>query len=250
MEDSLAQVAARLRRAERILFITGAGMSADSGLPTYRGIGGLYDGAVTEEGVRIEEAISGPMFAARPEVTWKYLRQIEESCRGARFNRGHEVIAEIEQAKPRSWVLTQNIDGFHRAAGSRNIIEIHGRFSDLHCVACDYRRTVEDYSTLPPLPECPHCGALVRPGVVLFGEVLPQAAVMALYRELGAGFDMIFSIGTTSQFPYIAQPVLMAQEWGALSVEINPAHTPVSDYVDYRFAAGAAATLDALWRKV
>src|SRR5437763_16705374 len=86
-----------LGRARSILFITGAGMSADSGLPTYRGVGGLYNSGETEEGLPIEALLSGQMFARRPEWTWKYLRQVENACRGATFNRGHVVLAEMER---------------------------------------------------------------------------------------------------------------------------------------------------------
>src|SRR5918911_4177898 len=120
------QVVELLRRSRSLLFITGAGMSADSGLPTYRGVGGLYDAGETEEGFPIEAVLSGEMFRHRPGWTWKYLRQIERACRGATCNRGHVVIAEMERHFPRVWTLTQNVDGFHRAAGATNVIAIHG----------------------------------------------------------------------------------------------------------------------------
>src|SRR5512134_814058 len=114
----IEEVAAILRAAPRVLFITGAGISADSGLPTYRGIGGLYEERVTDEGMPIEALLSGDMFRARPEVTWKYLHQIELACRGAEPNRGHEVLAQLEERLERCVVFTQNVDGLHRAAGS------------------------------------------------------------------------------------------------------------------------------------
>lgn len=250
MQNALDLIAARLQRAERVLFITGAGMSADSGLPTYRGIGGLYDGELTEDGIPIEEALSGSMMQHRPEIAWKYLLQIEQSCRSAGFNRGHRILAEIEAEKPGTWVLTQNIDGFHHAAGSRQVIEIHGRFGELYCVSCDYREQVKDYSGIHHLPPaCPHCGGLVRPAVVLFEEMLPAPATASLYQELSEGFELVFSIGTTSLFPYIAQPLLEGREQGALTVEINPSVTAVSAYVDYKLPAGAAEILEKLWQR-
>jgi NAD-dependent deacetylase len=251
MSDELQAIAKHLRQARRVLFITGAGLSAESGLPTYRGIGGLYNQDLTEDGVRIEDAISGLMLASRPDITWKYLAQIESSCRRAGFNRGHQIIADIERTKPESWVLTQNIDGFHSAAGTRNLIEIHGRFSDLACTACDHAATVANYGELEKIPpHCPRCGALVRPGVVLFGEMLPETAVATLVREMEQGFDMVFSIGTTSQFPYIARPVMLAPMWNAVSVEINPGETPVSGMVNYKISSGALETLEALWQAI
>jgi NAD-dependent deacetylase len=222
-------------------------MSADSGLPTYRGVGGLYDAGTTEEGLPIEVLLSGQLFARRPDWTWKYLSQIERACRGAGPNRGHEVIALLERRIPRCVVLTQNVDGFHRRAGSAEVIEIHGNLHDLACTACPLRSRVEDYSGLRLPPACPRCGGIVRPEVVLFGEMLPGAAVERLERELAAGFDAVFTIGTTSVFPYIAAPVSLAREQGIPTVEINPGESEVSDLVDLRIRAGARDSLSAIW---
>ena len=242
---TVARIAGELRRARRLLFITGAGISADSGLPTYRGIGGLYNDQATEESFPIETALSGSMLEANPAITWKYLGQIESACRGARFNEAHTIIAEW-QNQFEVCVLTQNIDGFHRDAGSRNLIEIHGDIHDLLCTRCDYTATVPDYSGLSMPPSCPHCQALVRPRVVLFGEMLPSAAIQHLYAELDQGFDLVFSIGTTSIFPYIAGPVAQASQRGVPTVEINPGDTHVSRLVDYKLAAGAVVSLRAI----
>jgi NAD-dependent deacetylase len=231
-----------MRRARRLLFITGAGISADSGLPTYRGIGGLYNNQTTEENFSIETALSGSMMEANPAITWKYLHQIEHSCRGARFNDGHAIIAELQDQFD-VCVLTQNIDGFHRDAGSRNLIEIHGDIHDLYCTRCHYTATVPDYSELDLPPSCPRCHALVRPRVVLFGEVLPSHAIQHLYSELDRGFDLVFSIGTTSVFPYIAGPVVQASQMGIPTVEINPTDTNVTRFVDYKLTSGAAASM-------
>ncbi|MCP5158047.1 MAG: NAD-dependent deacylase [Gammaproteobacteria bacterium] len=241
----VARIADAMRRARRLLFITGAGISADSGLPTYRGIGGLYNDKATEENFSIETALSGPMLEANPAITWKYLHQIESACRGARFNDAHAIIAEWQNQLD-VCVLTQNIDGFHRDAGSRNLIEIHGDIHDLFCTHCDYALSVPDYSGLDIPPSCPECQALVRPRVVLFGEALPSDAIQQLYRELDQGFDLVFSIGTTSVFPYIAGPVAQASQMGIPTVEINPTDTHVTRFVDYKLASGAAASLRAI----
>ncbi|ALG67457.1 NAD-dependent deacylase [Beggiatoa leptomitoformis] len=251
MDALLKEVTQHLKQAQRILFITGAGMSADSGLPTYRGIGGLYDGKLTHDNMPIEVALSGDMLLRKPEITWKYLLEIEKSCRGASFNRGHAVIAEIERAKPETWVLTQNIDGFHRLAGNKQVIEIHGRVYDLHCIKCMHKLIVTDYTELSGFPpSCPKCGGLIRPDVVLFGEMLPESALHRLYQILENGIDLVFSIGTTSVFPYIAQPVLAARSLGIPTVEINPGRTEVSHAVRYKIARGAADTLDEIWRAI
>ncbi|MGA2035068.1 MAG: NAD-dependent deacylase, partial [Thermoguttaceae bacterium] len=242
---AIDRVAKILAESRSLLFITGAGISADSGLPTYRGIGGLYNAEHPEEGYPIEELLSGTMMRSRPELTWKYLAQIEQAARGATFNRGHAVIAEMERHFPRVWTLTQNIDGFHHAAGSKNVLEIHGRLQNLYCPACNYRREVQDYGGLTIPPPCPRCQAVLRPDVVLFGEMLPSITLERLYEELDAGFDAVFSVGTTSVFPYIAGPVEMARRRGSPTIEINPGRTQVSHLVDVKLALGAAAALDA-----
>jgi NAD-dependent deacetylase len=250
MNQILDEVAGYLRGAERILFITGAGLSADSGLPTYRGVGGLYEGMLTTDELPIEMVLSGQMLHSRPELTWKYVPEIERACRGADFNRGHEIIAQIEREKPGTWVLTQNIDGFHRKAGSQNLIEIHGHLWDLYCTRGDYAERVEDFTQLDLPPRCPQCRGLVRPDVVFFGEMLPEEKVDQLYAELDRGFDLVFSVGTTSVFPYITEPVLQTKRAGRPTVEINPGQTEISELVDFRLELGAAEALAALWRRV
>lgn len=244
---AVEQAAILLASAKSVLFVTGAGLSADSGLPTYRGIGGLYDAAVTDEGVSIEEALSGDTMRSNPALCWKYIAQIERACRGARPNRGHEVIAAIGRQTPRTVVLTQNVDGFHGAAGSEDVIEVHGNIHELRCPTCAWTSRVDDFAGLPIPPPCPKCGAIVRPAVVLFGEMLPVAAVLRLEQELERGFDLVFSVGTTSVFPYIAAPVVQARRRGQSSVEINPGATQVSHLATLRLKSRAAPTLEAVW---
>jgi NAD-dependent deacetylase len=245
--NDIGQVVDILRRSRNLLFITGAGISADSGLPTYRGIGGLYNAEHPEEGYPIEEILSGEMFRRRPELTWKYLGQIEQATRGATFNRAHQVIAEMESHFDRVWTLTQNIDGFHCRAGSKNVLEIHGNLHNLLCTDCGWEQTVPDFSGLGLPPHCPECQAIVRPKVVLFGEMLPTETVERFYAELEVGFDAVFSIGTTSVFPYIAGPVEAARRHGWATVEINPVATRVSHLVDVRLKMRAAEAMDAIW---
>jgi NAD-dependent deacetylase len=247
--DKIRRVAGLLKGCKSILFITGAGISADSGLPTYRGIGGLYNDRATEDGIPIEMALAGEMLKERPEVTWKYLSQIERNCRNARFNRAHEAIAEMERHFERAWVLTQNIDGFHYDAGSRNVIEIHGNMHKLACIKCPWRAKVKDYSQLTIPPVCPKCGSIVRPEVVFFGEMLPVRECQILSDELAKGFDIYFSVGTTSVFPYIQQPIIDAHYSKRPTIEINPSETEISHIVDIKLNFGAAEALDKIWRE-
>lgn len=245
-ERLLSDIVRRLRNSRSVLFITGAGVSAESGLPTYRGIGGLYEQAETADGIPIEAALSGAMFRRDPALTWKYIHQIESSCRHVGPNRAHEVIAALERRFGRVWTLTQNVDGLHHAAGSAQVIDIHGDVHCLVCTRCGHRWRVTSYSGLEIPPACPECGSLVRPEVVLFGEMLPPDRTRVLQEQLARGFDAVFSIGTTSVFPYIAEPVIDARRRGALTVEINPGTSEVSHIVDYRLRTSATAAMDAL----
>lgn len=253
MSENLLSVAQLICDAERILFITGAGISADSGLPTYRGIGGLYHNQNTDEDIPIEAALSSSMFSSNPEIAWKYLWQIALACSQATYNQAHEVIAAIEQYKPQTWVLTQNVDGLHRAAQTQNLIEIHGRISTLLCTQCSYQTTLDKFMTQKPhqighLPKCPLCGGLIRPDVVLFGESLPTAAISELESVLEKGLDLVCLIGTSALFPYIFEPVAHARAIGIPTIEINPGETILSPIVNYRIPLGAASAFNQLER--
>lgn len=250
LDLALDDIAHCLSQAKRILFITGAGISADSGLPTYRGVGGLYNDEHTEDGLPIEDALSGAVFRQRPDITWKYLAQIEENCRGARPNAAHLAIAELEAQLERVMVFTQNIDGLHRLAGSHDVVEIHGNMQDLQCTRCQFTENVSDLRdrSLPPL--CPVCSGILRPKVVLFGEALPEAAMDRFLDALDEGFDMVFTIGTSGVFPYIAEPVLWAAEAGIPTIEINPVATRLSAVVDYHLPLGAAEAMTAIMSRL
>lgn len=234
-------------RAQRVLVITGAGLSADSGLPTYRGVGGLYGDAGTEDGIAIEQALSGAMLRRRPEIAWKYLLQIARACAGREPNAGHQALAGMAGHFEQFTVLTQNVDGLHAAAGSRDLIEIHGNLRRIWCETCGYEQRDPELALLDGVPGCPCCAASLRPDVVLFGESLPPAAVESLERVLDEGVDFVMSIGTSSGFPYIAGPVAMAARAGLPTLEINPARTEVSYLVRHRLEARAAQALPELW---
>jgi NAD-dependent deacetylase len=246
LRDSAGRIAFHLQGRKRLLFITGAGLSAESGLPTYRGIGGLYVNAQTEHGVPIEQALSGPMFRRNPELTWHHIARIERAVRGAEPSPAHQLIARLER-EHEVVVLTQNVDGLHQRAGSSQVIDIHGDCHELHCTRCDYNERRSDYEGMTLPPRCPTCDAIVRPNVVLFEEALPEAKLTQLDEELSRGFDATFSIGTTSSFSYIAEPVLLAAKRGQLSIEINPDQALVSDLVSVKLACGAGRGLRAIF---
>lgn len=247
MQQELLRVAAAIAAAERILIITGAGLSADSGLPTYRGSNGLYNG-LTAEGLPIEEVLSGPVLQSNPALCWKYLAELGRACLNAQPNAGHLAIAELQRLKPHCWVLTQNIDGFHRRAGSPEdrLIGIHGEMEPLYCQSCGAKgeALLDCLKHLPP--QCRACGGILRPPVVLFEEMLPEQAVEQLYSELRKGFELVLVIGTTASFPYIHEPVLRTRQAGGFAVEINPQLTTLSQSVDVRLEGKALDVLEKL----
>ena len=241
----IREIAKVIKSSRSVLAITGAGLSADSGMPTYRGVSGLYN-RDTEDGMSIEEALSGPTFQRYPGLCWKYIRELELACSQAEPNRGHEILAEWETKFERFLVLTQNIDGFHKRAGSKNLIEIHGDVRSLQCTncswTCDNSEAEHLKVSLPPM--CPQCDSVTRPPVVLFGEMLRKDDLRAYAQRIehAPPFDVCLSIGTTSVFPYIASPFLNSK----IGIEVNPSETCISNHAKFRIEMSAAEALEAL----
>ena len=243
MNNELQRIAELLRVGRRVLFITGAGVSAESGIPTFRGATGAFADGLTEEGIPFEGVLSGTTLRMNPELSWKYFFRMEQGLRGKRPNSAHHAIAALESPGSQVWVATQNIDGLHQGAGSTAVIELHGNLRRVICKHCDYQVYRETFEGMAPLPLCPECGHVLRPDAVLYEEMLPESALDLFELEQGRGFDLIFSVGTSSVFDYVAYPVMMAARRGIPTVEINPEPTPISHVVRFRFAAPAGGVL-------
>jgi NAD-dependent deacetylase len=223
-----------LRGVRSVGVITGAGVSRESGIPTYRGEGGIYDDP--EEGDRTVEALSGPTLRAHPDRTWRVVADLARRSREARPSAAHEALAELERRVERFVLLTQNVDGLHRAAGSRNVIEIHGDVLATLCTACgvEGRLDAETLRGLDGAPACAACGGGLRPDVVLFGEWLPREKVERLRREFYVDPpDLVLVAGTSALFPYVVEPVVLASRLGRLTIEVNPEETPLSGVVGH-----------------
>ncbi len=223
--------------------ITGAGISADSGIPTYRGAGGVYDDPV--EGERTVESLTGATLHRDPDRTWRAVAELARHSIAARPNAGHEALVRIERAVASFVLLTQNVDGLHADAGTVNLIDIHGDVLATRCTRCDARGrlTRDDLVQLTRTPTC-SCGGGLRPDAVLFGERLPQRKVYlmqdAFYRRTP---DLVLVVGTSAMFPYIDEPVLFAAKAGKLTVEVNPEPTDLSPAVTYALRAPARVVL-------
>ena len=234
----------KLLAATSIGVVTGAGVSAASGIRTYRGQGGLYDDP--EEGERTVEALSGPTLRADPDRTWRVVADLALMARNAAPNPAHLALVEIEAAIERFTLLTQNVDGLHDLAGSRNIIDIHGSLHRCLCQECGATQGEPDWETLETAPRC-LCGGIARPDVVLFEEMLPEDKLQRLHREfIFNPPDVLIVAGTTAMFPYISMPEQAARHSGKTTIEVNPDTTVLSDFVHYRFPLGADVVLPAI----
>ena len=164
MPRNEAEAAERLAEASRVLVVTGAGVSAESGIPTFRGEGGLW------EGHRAEELATPEAFARDPETVWRWYRWRRGVCLEAEPNAAHRVIAEMDGEYPEFLLATQNVDGLHPRAGNKRIVELHGNIHQGRCTACEEVAALPPEPEDAPLPRCAGCGGLVRPHIVWFGE--------------------------------------------------------------------------------
>ena len=228
--------------AARITVLTGAGISAASGVPTFRGAGGLW------KNFRPEELATPAAFARDPRLVWDWYAWRRELIAGCRPNRAHDVLASWSRRFPRFTLITQNVDGLHEAAGSAELIRLHGSLWHLACAAGCRAGTEpwrDDRVPLQPLPPlCPHCGALARPAVVWFGEPLDPAVVER--ADAATECDLFFAIGTSAIVYPAAGLLHQAKRHGAFTVEINPVATEASRLVDLAVAEPAEIALDAL----
>lgn len=226
--SDIASLAEHLLRVKRVAVLTGAGISAESGIPTFRGEDGLW------KKFRAEELATPESFNRNPKLVWEWYDWRRCIFAQKEPNPGHKVLAQWEKILPSLALITQNIDGLHQKAGSQNILELHGNTWKLRCTA---EGTIsENHDTplneIPPL--CPSCGALLRPHVVWFGEPL-DATVLHKSFLLSSTCEVMFVIGTSALVQPAASLPLSAADAGAKIVEINPNPTPLTSYADFSF---------------
>lgn len=230
---------AAIKRAKSVLIITGAGISADSGLPTYRGAGGLYTGSSPES-----SPLSAIMLHRSPDAVWRHLSSIERASRTALPNSAHLAIAEYQRNNPNCWLMTQNIDGLHLRAGSppERVLEVHGNVREVSCMSCgavsNWPATLGEAAC--PLP-CAICNGQIRPSVVLYGEMIPEATQDTMQSKISTGqFDVVVAIGTTLSFPYIKRPLQKTRSNGGACIEVNPGDSEGGALVHAHIKARAA----------
>lgn len=230
---------ARLHTAQRIAVLTGAGISAESGVPTFREAQtGLWSRYAPEQ-LATPEA-----FRRDPRLVWEWYAWRQQLVRQAQPHPGHTALVELEQHVSDFVLITQNVDGLHRRAGSHQVLELHGNLFRAKCCDEDLPiETWEDSDDLPP--RCPHCGGQLRPDVVWFGEMLP-ASVLRAAEQAAASAEVFFSIGTSSLVYPAAELPVLALRTGAVVVEINPQPTPLTPHATFSLHGMAGVVLPAL----
>jgi NAD-dependent deacetylase len=242
--QTLARAATVLRRAERVAALTGAGISAESGLATFRGAGGLW------EGHRVEDVATPRAFQRDPALVWRFYHLRRAALAKVRPNSGHDALVALERrCGPDAFTLvTQNVDGLHQQAGSRNVLEIHGTIRRVRCTGC---RNVADRGTdaLADMPVCESCGKLLRPDVVWFEEALPDD-VWKNAEDAVARCDCFLVIGTSAIVYPAAGLIDLARMEGAAVIEVNVTPSQASSRVDVLLLGPSGTVLPALLQQL
>jgi len=234
--ERIDELTAVMQKMRNIAVLTGSGISAESGIPTFRGKDGLW------KQYRAEQLATPSAFEQDPELVWQWYDWRRGIIGSKKPNAGHEILVRWENRFPSFSLITQNIDGFHQKAGSKEVIELHGNIWKLRCTQ---EQTVSDVfdvplKTIPPL--CPTCGSLLRPHVVWFGESLDGNIIQQAF-QLSRSCEMMFVIGTSAVVQPAASLPLGAADSGAKVVEINPDPTPLTPYADFSFKGKAGEVL-------
>lgn len=230
---------AKIRLANHIVVLTGAGISAESGVPTFReaqtGLWAQYDP---------QELATPAAFQRNPQLVWAWYAWRRQLLAEAKPNAGHMALAQLENLVPTFTLITQNVDGLHTAAGSKNVVELHGRINRMKCFANNHP-VAHWQETEPGPPLCPECGSYLRPDVVWFGENLPRQALATAVTSSQA-CDLFFSIGTSALVqPAASLPTIASQNRIPL-IEINPQPTPLTATATYSLVGSAGEILPAL----
>ena len=226
-----------LRESSLVVALTGAGVSAESGIPTFRGEGGLW------RNFSPQELATPHAFSKNPKLVWEWYNWRRSIIKRAKPNPAHTTIAELEKMFGSFTLITQNIDGLHRKAGSKNIIEFHGNIWKERCTSCSFTRENEriyDESELPP--RCEKCEGIMRPSVVWFGEPIPEEVIRKSEKAV-LECDTFISIGTSSVVYPAAGFIEYAVSHNKRTIEINLERTPMSDIVDVSIQGKAGEIL-------
>ncbi|MFH1943631.1 MAG: NAD-dependent deacylase [bacterium] len=233
---------AALKSAEKVAVLTGAGISAESGVPTFRGEEGLW------KKYRPEELANFEAFMRNPELVWEWYDYRKKLISEVEPNRGHHALVKMESIVSDFWLITQNVDGLHKKAGNRNILELHGNIMRNRCVDCGAISEGLTMKWEDHLPNC-DCGGLMRPDVVWFGEMLPEDVLNRAFQA-ARECDFFLSVGTSAVVQPAASLPLTAKQAGAFVVEINLEPTVISGDVDESLLGKSGDILPSLIEEV
>ncbi|HKY32238.1 MAG TPA: NAD-dependent deacylase [Candidatus Polarisedimenticolia bacterium] len=243
LEVLIRTAAHRIRASRRTVALTGAGLSVESGIPPFRR--GLAGGASLWERYDPMEYGTIDAFVRDPGRVWLMLRELAYTLGAASPNEGHRALARLEWEGLLARVITQNVDGLHQKAGSREVLEFHGNWRTLSCLGCARKVPSETVPLLRLPPRCP-CGGVLKPDVTLFGEIIPAALIDAAYEEART-CDVLLVIGTSAEVAPAAWIPSMARDRGACLIEINLEQTPLTaSMVDVSLRGPAAVILPRL----
>jgi NAD-dependent deacetylase len=229
----------KLKNARHVTVLTGAGVSAESGIKTFRDPDGLW------AKFNPQELASVDGFMSNPELVWEWYQHRRSIVNSSEPNPGHYAIAEMEKLFPEFTLITQNVDRLHQRAGSAKAFELHGNIIQNHCQNCKEPFEGETALDEGELPRCPECGGLIRPSVVWFGEMLPYEALTGA-EEAAIACDVFFTVGTSAEvYPAAFLPVQAGQS-GAYVIEVNPQETGFSGHADYCLRAPSGEALPKL----
>jgi NAD-dependent deacetylase len=228
----------RLKNASAVTALTGAGISADSGIPTFRGKDGIW------ENQKVEELATPQALENNPDLFWKFYNWRKKSINDVKPNLGHYSLVDFERIYEDFLLVTQNVDNLHQTAGNEKIVELHGNIFHTKCSKCNKIHDVP-LSADPQIPTCKFCGGKLRPDVVLFGENLDENNLRKA-QEAAAGCEIFFSIGTSSIVEPAASLPYLAKANGSYVVEINAEETPLSEHVDECLRGSTGKLLPAL----
>jgi NAD-dependent deacetylase len=239
--DAIGKEAVRrvLRQASRIAVLTGAGISAESGIPTFRGPGGIW------RTYKAEDLATPEAFARDPKFVWEWYDFRRSVIAEVEPNAGHRALVALEDRVKDFTLITQNVDGLHDRAGSRNVLKVHGDIWMVRCTECGRERE-EKRARLSELPPHCQCGGIERPGVVWFGEALP-AAVWERAKRTVLEVEVLLVVGTSAVVHPVAGLAELAKSRGAVVVEVNIDETPVTAGADYSLRGTAGAVLPDLF---
>ena len=234
-----AELISLLRKLPKLVVLTGAGVSQESGLRTFRdaqtGLWAQY---------KPTELASPEAFQRDPKLIWDWYAWRREAVKGVRPNAGHYALVELEKRNPQFTLITQNVDNLHRFAGSQNVLELHGNIQRVRCADC-YTFTESWGDDTESVPTCTVCGGLLRPDVVWFGESLPRDQLEAAVNA-ARSCDVFFSIGTSGVVQPAASLAFAAHNRSAVVVEINAEPTPLTSKADYVFEGKSGEILPRL----